>query len=170
MPQVAERTLFVALLPFSDIKMAWLPTYTDHTPRRRPIYPNWIGVDTGATFVSAIAPISWMPTLLNFLNAPRLHQTYAVYKGDALSGQDMDVAQKMAWDFRPKAPFFMRPRLRTGHIALVVPTAVIAAGEPCVELIDVDFTAPTLVAEAVTYSTLLAETFTVPDLITENLC
>lgn len=170
MPKPTAQLAFIALLPAGEIRMAWLPTYTDHTPRLRPVYPNWLGVDTAAIAFAAVAPISWMPTLLKYLGSPRLHQTFSSYKGDAMSGDMMVVAQQMAWEPSVKAPFFQRPRLRAGQSVLVIPTTVIAAGEGCVELIDVDFLTPTLSAEAMASSTLLSEIFTAPDLLTEGLC
>jgi hypothetical protein len=171
MPMVQAQPTFIALLPFSDIKMGWLPTYTDHTPRLRPIYPNWIGTDAFATFVPAIAPTSWMPTLLSFLNAPRLHQTYSVYKGDALSGQDMEIAQQMSWDPKQKAPLIVRPRaIFTVFAYLPSPTTVISTGVGCVEMTDTSFSAPTFLAQTLTAPTFLDQALTVSDLINEDLC
>lgn len=170
LPKTPGTLAFVALLPATDIKMAWLGNYPDHVARLRPIHPNWVGTDRAAVFTPAIAPLSWMPTLLGFLAAPRLHQIYYRYVADPLSGDMMTVAQQMAWDARPKAPFTQRPRLRAGQAVLVIPTTVIAAGQDCVELVDVALTHPSLAAQAVVGPTFLDEALTVPNLTTEGLC
>jgi len=170
MPKTPGELPLVILLPDTDIRMAWLGNYPSMVARRRPVHPNWIGTDAFATFVPAIAPISWMPTLLGFLAAPRLHRVFYGYKADPLSGAMMAVAQQMAWDPYPKTPLFLRPRLLAGQSVLVVPTSVIAAGELCVEFLDVDFTTPTLTGQLLTGPTLLDEAVTIPDLLTEDLC
>ncbi len=170
MPQVAERTQFIALLPDTDIKMGWLGNYPSLQSRRRPVHPGWIGTDTGSTVTAAAAPTSWFPTLLDYLGLPRLHRTFPSYKGDPLSGDMMAVAQRMAWDPQPKTPVLVRPRFHAGQSVLVIPTAVIAAGETCVHLVDTSYSAPALTPSVVTRPRLIDAAFTTPTLTTEGLC
>lgn len=169
LPLLPAMEAFIALLPTTDIQMAWLPTFPSQLSRI-PFRATQTGAYAAAVLLPSIAPLSWMPLVLDYLAAPRVHRVFYDYKADPLSGDMMAVAQRMAWDPHPKTPLITRPRRIAGQPVLVIPTAVIAAGELCVELIDDDFTVPTLTPEDLTYATLLDEGLTVPDLITEDLC
>lgn len=154
----------------TDINMGWMPSYPVPIHQLRPVHPNWVGVDIAAVINPSIAPLSWAPILLSFLSAPRLHRVFPAFNADPLSGDMMATAQRMAWNPQVEAPLQMRPRLKTGGYALVIPTTVIAAAETCVHLVDTNFTVPDLTGIAQTVPRLIDEAFTIPDLIGEVLC
>ena len=155
---------------FDDFLLAWLPTFPAHVSRLRPIHPNWIGVDGPAVMGPAIAPISWMPTLLGFLNAPRLHQTFPPYKADPLSGPSMTAAVEMAWDPRPKAPLVLRPKFAATQFAYGASLTVSLGTLTCSALDDIDLTTPAMLTQALSVPTMLNPALTVPTILDERLC
>lgn len=153
----------------SDIRMGWLPRYPDQIARLRPVHPDWTGVATGAVFVAAIAPVSWLPTVLQFLPAPRLHQVFGAYSFDPLSGEAMNAAILMAWDPRQK-PIVTRPKLHAESVFYAIPPSVAATGASCVDMIDDSFGVPLLATEVLARPDGLEAVFGCPAFINEDLC
>lgn len=154
-----------------DIGLAWYPTYPDVLHRLRPVHPNWIGVVDPAFEPSGIDPVAWLPTYLDYLAAPRLHRAAPRFSFDPLSGDMMNVAIRLSWDPKQKAPLVRRPRLRETMAVFYQPPPQISAGTlTCTAIADVDVTAPALVSQSITRPQLINSSVTVPALIHEGVC
>lgn len=153
---------------FSDFSLSWLPTYPSMLSVKRPVHPNWIGVDV-ATF-RALWPTSFLPTYPTYWPAPRLHRVFYRSVFDPASGNSMVVAQRMAWDPKQKAPLVKRPRPARTQWAYVQPAAVITSGTECVEMVDEQGATPTLLSAGYGTPGLIDHGFSVPALIQEDFC
>jgi hypothetical protein len=144
--------------------LTFLPDYPDQVPHRRSIVTQASPMD----FSAALIPTSWRPTYPD-----QVPHRYSVNVGGLTEpppGAGILIAQSMAWQarFPDKVPH-RRYHEAGGEVFLTEP-AIIAAGEPCVELIDTAFTVPTFIDATVTISTLVDAEFTTPTLTDGEFC
>jgi hypothetical protein len=168
---VAPFTAVTIPVPLIAGRLAFLPTFPDSVPHHRVQ-----GLKLAASlpdFSAALNPVSWAPTYPARTTgglSPR-HRVAAWPSVFAPPpGELVNIAKRMAWSPRfPAQVPHTDPPNEGGSFAAILPT-VAAAGEQCVELVDVGLTAPALITETLTTTGFLQEALGTPALINEDLC
>jgi hypothetical protein len=169
---VAPFTVAVIPVPLIAGRLAFLPTFPDRVPHhRQPVSRS--ALVQPLLFEAAIDPVSWTPTFPARTTAglsPR-HKIAAWPSVFAPPPAELVLAaQRLAWTPRyPSQVPHTDPPNEGGSFAAILP-AVAAAGEPCVELIDVALTSPALITQVLTTTGFLQEALGTPALLQEDLC
>ena len=171
-PSLASQPPYNAeIFPVVDVLAAltFLPSYPDRVPHLR-VAREQMTVTTAAIFVTAIAPLAWLPFYPSRGARTRLPLgAYLSYAAPPL-GYQMVVAQSLAWQARyPDWIPHQRPPAPAGLFWTIDPS-IAAAGEFCVDLALDTFASSTLLAQTLTVPTMIEEGLGTAQLLDEDLC
>jgi len=159
------------IFPVSDVLagLTFLPSYPDRVPHHHVTREQTV-VTSAAIFVTAIAPLAWLPSFPSWGMRTRLPRgAYPSYTGPPLSYQ-MVVAQSLAWQahFPDRVPHRRLPLL--GGFFWAIDPSIPAGAIPCVDLGLETFGSPALLVQMLTVPTMIEEGLGTPALIDEDLC
>jgi hypothetical protein len=152
--------------------LAFLPRMPDRVPHAR-IPVSRIALATTPVFTAAVAPVSWLPTYpgRSTLGVPPSHRIAAWPSVFAPPpGELIAIAQRLAWSPRYPGRVPHTPPPNTGGEFSAISPTVAAAGERCVDLLDLDLTTPAILVEQVATTGIVIESVTSPTILQEDLC
>jgi len=179
-PRHVRRTpqLVARIEPFAPVTipvpavpgaLAFLPRMPDRVPHAR-IPVSRIALAATPVFTAAVAPIAWLARYAD--RVPHSRLPIAAYPPGVSPplGELIAIAQRLAWSPRYPGRVPHTPPPNTGGEFSAISPTVAAAGELCVELLDLDLTTPAILVEQVATTRIVIESVTSPTILQEDLC